>query len=183
MDPRLTGALFGLAYLAGVAGQQKVPKRHRTPKNERSTQLVFPRYTSPPRVGRNDMCACGSGKKYKKCCLLMQRGEYRRDPAKLPKPKELDGATVTATAVAEVPQLDRQATAIALLHAGTAPREVWAYHKTGHYITEGTRVFHQPVVLEVWDAAAAEFDNAKPAQRREFLSMATQAVESPAEAT
>lgn len=23
-----------------------------------------------PRVGRNDPCPCGSGKKYKKCCLL-----------------------------------------------------------------------------------------------------------------
>jgi len=24
----------------------------------------------PPRVGRNDPCPCGSGKKYKKCCML-----------------------------------------------------------------------------------------------------------------
>jgi len=23
-----------------------------------------------PKVGRNDLCQCGSGKKYKKCCLL-----------------------------------------------------------------------------------------------------------------
>ena len=23
----------------------------------------------PPRVGRNDLCPCGSGKKFKKCCL------------------------------------------------------------------------------------------------------------------
>jgi len=25
--------------------------------------------TSEPKVGRNDPCPCGSGKKYKKCCL------------------------------------------------------------------------------------------------------------------
>lgn len=25
---------------------------------------------SEPKVGRNDPCPCGSGKKYKKCCLL-----------------------------------------------------------------------------------------------------------------
>lgn len=25
-----------------------------------------------PRVGRNDPCPCGSGKKYKKCCLLKE---------------------------------------------------------------------------------------------------------------
>ncbi len=23
----------------------------------------------PPRVGRNDLCPCGSGKKFKRCCL------------------------------------------------------------------------------------------------------------------
>lgn len=25
--------------------------------------------TAPPRVGRNDLCPCGSGKKYKRCCI------------------------------------------------------------------------------------------------------------------
>jgi hypothetical protein len=28
---------------------------------------------APIRVGRNDKCPCGSGKKYKKCCLLLKR--------------------------------------------------------------------------------------------------------------
>jgi uncharacterized protein len=27
--------------------------------------------TAPPQVGRNDPCICGSGKKYKKCCLTL----------------------------------------------------------------------------------------------------------------
>lgn len=27
-----------------------------------------------PKVGRNDVCPCGSGKKYKKCCLASERG-------------------------------------------------------------------------------------------------------------
>jgi preprotein translocase subunit SecA len=26
-------------------------------------------YVSEPKIGRNDPCPCGSGKKYKKCCL------------------------------------------------------------------------------------------------------------------
>ena len=26
-----------------------------------------------PKVGRNDVCPCGSGKKYKKCCLEHER--------------------------------------------------------------------------------------------------------------
>ena len=34
----------------------------RTPVKDRS------RPNSPPKVGRNDQCPCGSGKKYKKCC-------------------------------------------------------------------------------------------------------------------
>ena len=25
-------------------------------------------YVAPPKVGRNDPCPCGSGKKYKNCC-------------------------------------------------------------------------------------------------------------------
>ena len=29
----------------------------------------FPTRRSEPRIGRNDPCSCGSGKKYKKCCL------------------------------------------------------------------------------------------------------------------
>lgn len=28
-----------------------------------------PTVSAAPRVGRNDPCFCGSGKKYKKCCL------------------------------------------------------------------------------------------------------------------
>lgn len=27
----------------------------------------------PPRVGRNDRCPCGSGKKFKRCCLFTGR--------------------------------------------------------------------------------------------------------------
>ncbi len=29
-------------------------------------------HRSQPKVGRNDPCPCGSGKKYKKCCLQSQ---------------------------------------------------------------------------------------------------------------
>jgi len=25
---------------------------------------------SPPRIGRNEKCPCGSGKKFKKCCMV-----------------------------------------------------------------------------------------------------------------
>jgi preprotein translocase subunit SecA len=28
-----------------------------------------------PKIGRNDPCPCGSGKKYKKCCLNRMNGD------------------------------------------------------------------------------------------------------------
>jgi hypothetical protein len=33
-----------------------------------SAQTARGTYVAPPKVGRNDPCSCGSGKKYKKCC-------------------------------------------------------------------------------------------------------------------
>ncbi len=32
-------------------------------------QHIAPFVRSGPKIGRNDPCPCGSGKKYKKCCL------------------------------------------------------------------------------------------------------------------
>ena len=33
-----------------------------------------------PKVGRNDPCLCGSGKKYKKCCLTLQETAIQQSP-------------------------------------------------------------------------------------------------------
>ena len=35
--------------------------------DEGYTEVAEP-YRAPPKVGRNEPCPCGSGKKYKKCC-------------------------------------------------------------------------------------------------------------------
>ena len=32
--------------------------------------MALPYLRETPKIGRNDPCPCGSGKKYKKCCLL-----------------------------------------------------------------------------------------------------------------
>src|SRR6202795_3377770 len=40
------------------------------PVPTRSATRVEPRTADGQKVGRNDLCPCGSGKKYKKCCLL-----------------------------------------------------------------------------------------------------------------
>ena len=35
---------------------------------------LFDSATATKRVGRNDPCPCGSGKKFKKCCMKKQEG-------------------------------------------------------------------------------------------------------------
>ena len=37
---------------------------------EAATKKARPMQRNLPKVGRNDPCPCGSGKKYKKCCYL-----------------------------------------------------------------------------------------------------------------
>jgi len=40
------------------------------PEAPRPARRIEPRTVDGQKVGRNDLCPCGSGKKYKKCCLL-----------------------------------------------------------------------------------------------------------------
>jgi uncharacterized protein YecA (UPF0149 family) len=47
--------------------QQLAPARRELQRSERQA-LTFRR--SAPKVGRNDPCPCGSGRKYKACCAL-----------------------------------------------------------------------------------------------------------------
>jgi hypothetical protein len=39
-------------------------------RNKLSFQESLPTHRDYPKVGRNDPCPCGSGKKYKVCCLM-----------------------------------------------------------------------------------------------------------------
>ncbi|MBQ0079754.1 MAG: SEC-C domain-containing protein [Eubacterium sp.] len=54
--------LYGLPQWADILGEEKmkeIAKKYRASKTVRRES---------PKVGRNDPCPCGSGKKYKKCC-------------------------------------------------------------------------------------------------------------------
>lgn len=50
--------------------------RFENPHSDERTRRMFARPVTLvrkyPKVGRNDMCPCGSGKKFKKCCLLLK---------------------------------------------------------------------------------------------------------------
>jgi uncharacterized protein len=55
-----------IAYMAaGLLGAYRYFREHR--QVSAGTHTIEPRH-STPKVGRNDQCPCGSGKKYKKCC-------------------------------------------------------------------------------------------------------------------
>jgi tetratricopeptide (TPR) repeat protein len=55
---------------------------------EQTPVLSSPRLVKREKVGRNDPCPCGSGKKYKKCCL--NKDEARRSEKTSATPKEIE---------------------------------------------------------------------------------------------
>ena len=56
-----------------AAGGQQMPQQTQIPERERKKPDPVKR--EAPKVGRNDPCPCGSGKKYKHCCGRMTPGE------------------------------------------------------------------------------------------------------------
>ncbi len=58
---------FMLAYNAAQLSGS--PSDDRKARSATPVQQAAPIHTEPRRVGRNDPCPCGSGRKYKKCCL------------------------------------------------------------------------------------------------------------------
>ena len=84
-DSEVVAAIAGLTLLAGInSGEIELPEDEAAAVNETApdliadwAQLLYDRRVAgehgrPTRtaskVGRNDPCPCGSGKKYKKCC-------------------------------------------------------------------------------------------------------------------
>jgi hypothetical protein len=49
--------------------------------NDKPLPLPLVRAGQPPKIGRNEPCPCGSGKKYKKCCLDREDGSFRKGVA------------------------------------------------------------------------------------------------------
>jgi preprotein translocase subunit SecA len=61
------------AAAPGITGPSNVPRRRLLagaggPSEEEAQPSMAPGRNQGPKVGRNDPCPCGSGKKYKKCC-------------------------------------------------------------------------------------------------------------------
>ena len=60
---------FGKGYVRDVAGEMSNWSGFRDKPKTKKVQNLLPQSTrNGPKVGRNDPCSCGSGKKFKKCC-------------------------------------------------------------------------------------------------------------------
>lgn len=70
VDPRDARMRFGISldYPWKQDAVMDEATRH-LPKPAPGIKAAMQRPTTKPKVGRNDPCPCGSGKKYKKCCL------------------------------------------------------------------------------------------------------------------
>ena len=75
-QPRAASPLAGLGQAAG-AGEGGPPMPPRTGGDDSVRQVK----REEPKVGRNDPCPCGSGKKYKKCHLPADEAEGIAPPA------------------------------------------------------------------------------------------------------
>lgn len=97
-DADLTGSAQESVDLANIPGLDEVTRGLRSMMADSPLEALpshaparvvsgFTARRAVPKVGRNDPCPCGSGKKYKRCCL-------RRDAARLSNPSPVAGLTM-----------------------------------------------------------------------------------------
>ena len=123
---------------------------------------------------RNKPCPCGSGRKFKKCCLAKARGTYKRsDPTKAPKLKHFPAPVAPVETDTQAPA-DKDSTAIALLNAGVDQAIVWAYLETGIYMTEANKTSHKAEDVQRWEKALEDYKNATPEEQKIMLAPATE---------
>ena len=61
------GSAPGAPQLSGALPPMPGPRHQQLRTNKDDESPIKPMHRDEPKVGRNDMCPCGSGKKYKKC--------------------------------------------------------------------------------------------------------------------
>lgn len=99
---------------------------------------------------RNKDCGCGSGRKFKKCC-----GAPWKAPAG---PRSAAGIATAG----------REESAKALLVSGYESRYIWAYLKTGVYITDKTQHLHLPKDVQLWRNSLEEYAALPEAEQQQF---------------
>lgn len=121
----------------------------------------------PVKKGRNGPCPCGSGKKYKKCCLVTERAQARAAQAKRryalrtrtpPKPISASSIEESVDTVAVLdPQFDGEATITTMRNAGVKAEVIYAFQQTGRFISPESREVYDEHTLAEWDKAIEEY--------------------------
>ena len=71
-----------------------------------------------PKIGRNDPCPCGSGRKYKRCCMGKDEASVRAKHGAVHKEQQARIADLAA-AIQEADELDQASNSVVdLIHAG-----------------------------------------------------------------
>lgn len=75
IDLQMEGDIEDVEIRLGVRTKRSTPRPRLSPSFPMLTDFFEDNepYTSPTKIGRNEPCPCGSGKKYKKCCLNSER--------------------------------------------------------------------------------------------------------------
>lgn len=143
-----------LSAMSGFAAMSSQTKKGDKPKHEPVPQNRTVKNTAK-KVGRNDPCPCGSGAKYKKCCLKVQNSRVYSRVRVHPRPKE--AATTAEFKPVTEAQFAEDATLRSMRNAGVREQYIYAYQKTGRFIAPESRPAYDEKTLAEWDAAVAEW--------------------------
>ncbi|MHB1533261.1 MAG: DUF1841 family protein [Acidimicrobiales bacterium] len=169
-DPFHQGSLEDLAWYAsdrGDAGEalRLLGRMEEDPDKGRTALLARYADASPPvaRAGRNDACPCGSGRKYKQCCL---RGGGRPAPLVHPLPERFDWLAEKLRWWLERAGLGADVVLAAVALRGPTPDPRTAGHATRHHVASSLVLF--------CDGAIHDFINERgpllPEDERELLA-------------
>lgn len=134
------------------------------------------------KIGRNEPCPCGTGKKYKSCCydkafnwVTAEDGSIAREVPLSDKSRELLQAQVERFKEKfgrepgpedklfwEEPEHVEHQVTQAMRRAGLPPAMVYAYEKTGLLVTEKNRNLIPEADLAEWNAAWDEYEKLHP---------------------
>lgn len=108
--------------------------------------------------GRNDPCPCGSGKKYKKCCLYAANPHMRQRTLPVPKANVADSRTSPIVVCPEEKaSFTLEHVLEALRKAGVKECYIYAAQQTGRFIKPEARAMYDDKTLAAWDAAVQEY--------------------------
>jgi SEC-C motif len=76
--------------------------RNAAPSRPGPVAVPNPKLHPPPKIGSNDYCPCGSGLKFKKCCLTKWEHGGRPDPSQPARPVPVARDATPATAASGI---------------------------------------------------------------------------------